>query len=64
MDDWKAKIIERVAAADWSRGNAVLWYSTDPLPGFGGCTAEQLVDEGKGEAVWRYLDEMDLGGFA
>lgn len=64
MDDWKTMIIARVADAEWSSGNAVLWYATEPLPGFGGRTAQQLVDEGRGEAVWRYLDEMDLGGFA
>jgi hypothetical protein len=40
------------------------WYCSETLPGFGGMTAEQLVKDGMGEAVRRYLDEIAVGGYA
>ncbi|SFQ21600.1 antitoxin Xre/MbcA/ParS toxin-binding domain-containing protein [Tranquillimonas alkanivorans] len=46
------------------RAAAEEWYHYTPLSGFGGRTAEQLVDEAKGQAAVDYLDEVALGGFA
>ncbi|TIM33827.1 MAG: DUF2384 domain-containing protein [Mesorhizobium sp.] len=58
------EIISRVA--DWAGGKeqAMAWYRAQPLPAFGGRTAEALVKEGKAAAVRDYLDHMALGGFA
>ncbi|TPK61523.1 DUF2384 domain-containing protein [Mesorhizobium sp. B2-4-15] len=58
------EIISRVA--DWAGGKeqAMAWYRAQPLPAFGGRTAEALVKEGKAGAVRDYLDHMALGGFA
>ncbi len=58
------EIISRVA--DWAGGKeqAMAWYRSQPLPAFGGRTAEALVKEGKAAAVRDYLDHMALGGFA
>src|SRR5262249_1743403 len=58
------EIIRRVA--DWAGGvpQAVAWYRAEPLPEFGGRTAESLVKEGKATAVRDYLDHVALGGFA
>jgi DNA-binding XRE family transcriptional regulator len=58
------EIISRVT--DWAGGKeqAMAWYRAQPLPAFGGRTAEALVKEGKASAVRDYLDHMALGGFA
>lgn len=58
------EIISRVA--EWAGGKeqAMAWYRAQPLPAFGGHTAEALVKEGKAAAVRDYLDHMALGGFA
>lgn len=58
------EIISRVA--EWAGGKeqAMAWYRAQPLPAFGGRTAEALVKSGKATAVRDYLDHMALGGFA
>lgn len=58
------EIISRVM--DWAGGKeqAMAWYRAQPLPAFGGRTAEALVKEGKAAAVRDYLDHMAVGGFA
>ena len=58
------EIISRVT--EWAGGKeqAMAWYRAQPLPAFGGRTAESLVKEGKAAAVRDYLDHMALGGFA
>lgn len=58
------EIISRVS--EWAGGKeqAMAWYRAQPLPAFGGRTAEALVKEGKAAALRDYLDHMALGGFA
>lgn len=58
------EIISRVS--DWAGGKnqAMAWYRAQPIPAFGGRTAEALVKEGKAGAVRDYLDHLALGGFA
>lgn len=58
------EIISRVT--EWSGGKeqAMAWYRAQPLPAFGGRTAEALVKDGKAGAVRDYLDHIALGGFA
>lgn len=58
------EIISRVA--EWAGGKeqAMAWYRAQPLPAFGGRTAEALVKAGNAAAVRDYLDHMALGGFA
>ncbi len=58
------EIVGRVA--DWAggQGQAMAWYRAEPLPAFGGRTAESLVKDGKAAAVRDYLDHVALGGFA
>ena len=59
-----AEIIHRVS--DWagSERQALAWYRAEPLPAFGGRTAESLVKNGKAAALRDYLDHLALGGFA
>jgi hypothetical protein len=40
------------------------WYRAQPIPAFGGRTAESLVKEGKASVVRDYLDFAALGNFA
>jgi hypothetical protein len=58
------EIISRVS--DWAGGKeqAMAWYRAQPLPAFGGRTAESLVKSGQAGAVRDYLDHIALGGFA
>lgn len=58
------EIISRVS--EWAGGKeqAMAWYRAQPLPAFGGRTAEVLVKDGQAGAVRDYLDHLALGGFA
>jgi uncharacterized protein (DUF2384 family) len=58
------EIVGRIA--DWAGGEkqAMAWYRAEPIPAFGGRTAEFLVKEGKATAVREYLDHLARGGFA
>jgi hypothetical protein len=47
-----------------TRARLDLWYQTQPLPSFGDLTAEELVKQGKLEAVKRYLSRVVSGGYA
>ena len=58
------EIVGRVAAWAGGKEQAMAWYRAEPLPAFGGRTAEFLVKDGKAEAVRDYLDHVALGGFA
>lgn len=50
----------------WAGGEkqAMAWYRAEPIPAFGGRTAEFLVKEGRAAAVRDYLDHVATGGFA
>jgi hypothetical protein len=58
------EIINRVT--DWagSTGRAFAWFRSQPLPSFGDKTAEDLVKEGRAEAVKAYLARIADGGYA
>ncbi|MFC5991957.1 MbcA/ParS/Xre antitoxin family protein [Limoniibacter endophyticus] len=58
------EIVGRIA--DWAGGEkqAMAWYRSEPIPAFGGRTAEALVKDGKASAVRDYLDHIATGGFA
>lgn len=58
------EILGRIAA--WAGGllQALSWYRAEPIPAFGGRTAESLVKDGKAGAVRDYLDHVATGGFA
>ena len=58
------EIVGRVS--DWAGGKeqAMAWYRAEPIPAFGGRTAEALVKSGQAGAVRDYLDHIATGGFA
>ena len=43
---------------------AYAWYRSQSLPSFGDQTAEDLVKQGRAEAVKRYLSRISVGGYA
>jgi len=58
------EIINRTQQWAGTANQAFAWYRSQPLPSFGGQTAEELVKEGKAEAVKRYLARINEGGYA
>ncbi len=49
-------------AGDESR--AVIWFKHQPIPGWGGKTAFDLVGEGKADRVLAYLEAVRSGVYA
>ena len=43
---------------------ALIWFQSEPLPGFGGRTAMQLVDNGDASEVLDFIAAVDAGIFA
>jgi hypothetical protein len=58
------EIINRVLPWAGSVHQAFAWYRAQPLPSFGDQTAEDLVKEGRAEAVKKYLARIAVGGYA
>ncbi|MDB5559564.1 MAG: hypothetical protein JWQ36_2498 [Enterovirga sp.] len=58
------EIVGRIAGWAGGERQALAWYRAEPIPSFGGRTAEALVKEGKAAAVRDYLDRVATGGFA
>jgi hypothetical protein len=50
----------------WAGGpaQAMAWYRAEPIPAFGGRTAEALVKSGEAGAVRSYVDHLATGGYA
>ena len=58
------EILNRVEAQTGSPLAAYAWFRAEPLPGFGGATADLLLREGKADQVHAYLDRVVAGGYA
>lgn len=58
------EILNRVKSETGSTLDADRWFRSEPLPGFDGATADQLVREGRAEDVHAYLDRIAAGGYA
>ena len=58
------EIVGRILPWAGSLQQAFAWYRAQPLPSFGDQTAEDLVKEGRAEAVKRYLSRIAVGGYA
>jgi hypothetical protein len=59
-----ADIINRVSSWTGSELASYAWYRSQAIPSFGDATAEELVRQGRGEAVRAYLGRIAAGGFA
>lgn len=64
LSEVEVEIVLRVV--DWagSLEQAWAWYRTQALSGFGFLTPDELVKQGRAEAVRSYLDRVGSGGFA
>jgi hypothetical protein len=58
------EIINLVQAWAGGAAQAMAWYRAEPIPAFGGRTAEALVKSGKAAAVRDYVDHLATGGYA
>lgn len=61
------EMVEVVNKAEPRFGSALMayaWYRSEPLPGFSGQTAMQLVRAGRADDVLDYIDAVDAGVFA
>lgn len=56
-----AEIINKVEPRFGSALMAYAWYRSEPLPGFSGLTAMQLVRDGQANDVLDYIDAVDAG---
>ncbi|MET3578729.1 hypothetical protein ABID19_001754 [Mesorhizobium robiniae] len=55
------EIINKVEPRFGSALMAYAWYRSEPLPGFSGQTAMQLVRGGRAAEVLEYVDAIDAG---
>jgi len=55
------EILNRVEPRFGSALIAYAWYRSEPLPGFSGLTAMQLVRDGRAAEVMDYIDAVDAG---
>ena len=58
------EILKRVEAWAGGPAQAMAWYRAEPIPAFGGRTAEALIKSGQAGPLRDYLDSIALGGFA
>ena len=57
-------LLERVTPWAGDPRAAYAWYCSQPIAGFGGMTAQDLVKAGRTSAVETYLDRIAAGGYA
>ena len=55
------EIINKIEPRFGSALIAYAWYRSEPLPGFSGQTAMQLVRSGRADDVLDYIDAVDAG---
>jgi len=58
------EIINKVEPRFGSAMMAYAWYRSEPLPGFSGLTAMQLVRSGRADDVLEYVDAVEAGVYA
>jgi hypothetical protein len=64
MQEQEEVVIARTAAILGNESKAVAWFRYQPLMGFDGKTANELVAARQAETVLMRLDVLDNGGFA
>jgi hypothetical protein len=55
------EVLNKVEPRFGSALMAYAWYRSEPLPGFSGQTAMQLVRRGRADEVLDYIDAVDAG---
>jgi len=59
-----ARILAMATEMAGSEGQAAIWFKHQPLPGWAGKTAYDLVAEGKSGEVLKYLESVRAGVYA
>lgn len=59
-----ARIIARAAELSGDEARAIIWFKHVPIAGFGGKTAEEIVEQGNADAVLWTLETMEQSGYA
>ncbi|MHC8510076.1 MAG: hypothetical protein ACYYKD_11940 [Rhodospirillales bacterium] len=55
------EVLARVGPRFYSQADALEWYRTKQLPGFGGKTPKDLVNQGRGGEIFEYLEAVAAG---
>ena len=55
------EVLNKVQPRFGSELAAYAWYRSEPLSGFGGRTAMQLVQDGRAKQLLEYVDAVDAG---
>jgi len=58
-----ARIVSAAAEMIGDEAGAAVWFRHQPLAGFSGRTAEELVAAGHADAVLEHLDQLADGGY-
>ncbi len=58
------EVLNKVQPRFGSELMAYAWFRSEPLPGFDGRTAMQLVQDGKAQQILEYIDAVDAGVYA
>ncbi|MDK1491983.1 DUF2384 domain-containing protein [Sinorhizobium sp. 7-81] len=67
VDSALSKVVRILAMASemaGDEGRAVIWFKHQPIPGWAGKTAFDLVGEGKADKVLAYLEAVRAGVYA
>lgn len=59
-----SRILAAATALAGDENRAAVWFRHQPLAGFAGRTAEELVADGHADAVLKHLDQLADGGYA
>lgn len=61
------RLIEILNAIQPFAGNQIMayaWFRSEPIPGFGGRTPDQILRDGEGEALRAHIQRRMAGGYA
>ncbi len=59
-----ARLLGQVEELTGDADRAIIWFRYQPLPGYDGKTAQQLVEAGHADAVFTYIEELRDGAYA
>ena len=64
MDDATLRILTLAKEMAGDQQRAVIWFEHQPIPGWAGKTAYDLVQEGRADQVLAYLEAVKSGVYA
>ena len=62
--DQERQILDSLKPRFASAAAARRWYETEPVAGFSGATAKELVRQARGDEVLDYIAAVDAGAFS